>query len=125
MYDATANKLNECVWVPSFQLPTLDMLLQALGRNSWMAECDIIDMFLNFQLHVNVFLYTEVDLGPMFEVGESIGNRRWACWDRNLMGFSASPYTSVKMALIAEEVCKENRHETKRGVDNKELNPFR
>ena len=34
VYDATANKLNKCVWVPSFWLPTLDMLLRALDHNS-------------------------------------------------------------------------------------------
>ena len=34
VYDATANKLNECVWVPSFWLPTLDTLLRALDHNS-------------------------------------------------------------------------------------------
>ena len=27
VYDATANKLNECVWVPSFWLPTIDSLV--------------------------------------------------------------------------------------------------
>ena len=124
VYDATANKLNECVWVPSFWLPTLDTLLRALDHNSWMADRDIADMFLNFQLHAKVVPYTGVDLGPMYEKGDSIGDRRWACWDRNLMGFAASPYNSVKMALIAEEVCKGDRHQTKRGKDNKELNPF-
>ena len=124
MYDATANKLNACVWVPSFWLPTLDSLLCVLDQNSWMADRDIADMFLNFQLHAEVVTYTGVDLGPIYEEEEAIGDSRWACWDRNLMGFAASPYNSVKMALIAEEVCKGNRHQTKRGVDNKKLNPF-
>ena len=115
VYDATAYKLNECVWVPSFWLPTLDMLPWALGHNSWMADRDITDMFLNFQLHAEVVPYIGVDLGPMYEKGESVGNRRWACWDRNLMGFAASPYNSIKMVLIAEEVCKGNRHQKKGG----------
>ncbi|KAL7466895.1 hypothetical protein ACHAXS_007169 [Conticribra weissflogii] len=30
----------------------------------------------------------------------------WYHWDRNLMGFAPSPYNSVKMALVAEEVVK-------------------
>ena len=62
VYDATANKLNECVWVPLFWLPTLDPLLQALDKNSWMVDWDIADMFLNFQLHADVVPYTGVDL---------------------------------------------------------------
>jgi len=47
-----------------------------------------------------------------------------AVWDRNLMGFAASPYNSIKMALVAEEICKGDRFETGVGCDGKELNPF-
>ena len=48
-----------------------------------------------------------------------------AVWDRNLMVFAASPYnSSIKMALVAEEICKGNRFETGVGCDGKELNPF-
>ena len=123
VYDATANKLNECIWVPSFWLPTLDSLVRSLDRHSWMADRDIGDMFLNFQLHPSVIPYTGVDLKPMYEKGES--GPRWAFWDRNLMGFTSSPYNSIKMSLVAEEICKGDRLES--GVsklDGKELNPF-
>jgi hypothetical protein len=40
------------------------------------------------------------------------------------MGFAASPYNSIKMALVAKEVCKGNRLETGVGADEKELSPF-
>ena len=40
------------------------------------------------------------------------------------MGFAASPYSSVKMALIVKEVCRGNRHEEGLGLDGKELNLF-
>ncbi len=40
------------------------------------------------------------------------------------MGFASSPYSSVKMALIVDEVCRGNRHEEGLGLDGKELNPF-
>ncbi len=45
-------------------------------------------------------------------------------WGRNLMGFAASPYNSIKMALVAKEVCTGNCFETGVGHDGKELNPF-
>jgi len=32
VYDATANKLNECVWVPSFWLPTIDSSFELWTR---------------------------------------------------------------------------------------------
>ena len=40
------------------------------------------------------------------------------------MGFVASPYNSVKMALVAEEVCTGNISLNGTGANGKELNPF-
>ncbi len=54
VYDATAKKLSECVWVPTFWLPTIDSLVRALDKYSWMTDRDIGNMFLNFQLHRSV-----------------------------------------------------------------------
>ncbi len=34
VYNATANKLNECVWVPSFWLPTIYSLVRFLNEES-------------------------------------------------------------------------------------------
>jgi hypothetical protein len=34
VYDVTANKLNESVWVPTFWLPTIDMLVRGVDRGS-------------------------------------------------------------------------------------------
>ena len=123
VYDATANHLNECVWVPTFWLPTIDSLIRTLDRYSWMTDRDVGDMFLNFKLHRTVGPYTGVDLSALYDSEEEPGPR-WAVWDRNLMGFAASPYSSVKMALVVEEVCRGSRHEEGLGLDGKELNPF-
>ena len=64
------------VWSPKFWLPTLDSLLCTLDQDSWMADRDIADMFLNFQLHADVVPYTGVGLGPMYEEGKEVGDRR-------------------------------------------------
>ncbi len=40
------------------------------------------------------------------------------------MGYVASPHNSIKMALVAKEVCKGNRCELGVGCDRKKLNPF-
>ena len=65
VYDATASGLNKCVWAPSFWLPTVDSLLRALDSDSWMADRDIGDMFLNFELHKSAWPFTGVDLKPI------------------------------------------------------------
>ena len=123
VYDATANMLNSCVWVPSFWLPTIESLIRALNHHSWMTDRDIADMFLNFQLAESAKPFTGVDISPLYNEGEPI-DPKWAYWDRNLMGFAASPHNSVLMALIVEEVVRGNRLETGVGIDGKELNPF-
>jgi hypothetical protein len=111
VYDATANKLNEAVWVLTFWLPTIDSLVRAVCSTSWMTDQDVADMFLNYQLHEDVRPFTGVDLTSLYAGPEDPGPRM-AVWDRNLMGFAASPYNSIKMALVAEEICKGNRFET-------------
>ena len=98
VYNATANKLNECVWVPSFWLPTIDSLVRACNADTWMTDRDIKDMFLNFQLHASVVPFTGVDLSSLYNSPDEEGPR-CAMWDRNLMGFAASPYNSIKMVL--------------------------
>jgi hypothetical protein len=123
MYDATANKLNEVVWVPTFWLPTIDLLVRAVGLTSWMTGRDVGDMFLNYQLHEDVKPFTGVDLTSLYDGPEDPG-LRMAVWDRNLMGFAASPYNSIKMALVAKEICKGDCFETGIGCNGKELNPF-
>jgi hypothetical protein len=56
VYDATANKLNECIWVPTFWLPTIDTLVRGLDEHTWMTDRDVGDMFLNYQLHSTAML---------------------------------------------------------------------
>jgi hypothetical protein len=80
-------------------------------------------MFLNYPLHEDVSPYTGVDLSSLYQDGDESGPRR-AVWDRNLMGFAASPYNSIKTALVTEEICRGNWHEEGIGVDGRELNPF-
>ena len=123
VYDATANKLNDCVWVPTFWLPTIDTLVRGVDGGSWMTDRDVGDMFLNYALHYSVCPFTGVDLSSLYANPEDAGPR-WAIWVRNLMGFAASPYSSIKMALVTEEMCKGNRFEVGKGADGKELNPF-
>jgi hypothetical protein len=48
VYNATTNRLNECVWVPTFWLPTIDTRVRALDKDSWMTDRDVGDMFFEF-----------------------------------------------------------------------------
>lgn len=104
VYDGTASGLNDAVWAPSFWLPTVESLVRALDSNSWMADRDIGEMFLNFQLHETAWPFAGVDIRPILDEKRKCSMDRWYVWVRNAMGFKSSPYNSVKMTLIAEEV---------------------
>ncbi len=94
VYDTTANRLNDYVWVQSLWLLTLDSLVRGVGSDSWMMDHNVGDMFLNYQLHHTVVPYTGVDLSSLYKNEMDVGPC-WAVWDRNLMGFAAStrPHT--------------------------------
>ena len=123
VYDGTASGLNDCIWVPSFWLPTSDSVVRALGPDSFMADRDVGDCFLNYQLHHSAVPYTGVDLNPIYEPGE-MEHARTVHFDRNGMGMKPSPYNSCRMGLVVEEVVKGYRHNTKVARDGREENPF-
>lgn len=80
-------------------------MVRALSSSSWMVDRDIGDMFLNFQLHELAWCYAGVDIKPIMTKEElSMKKACWYHWVWNAMGFAPSPYNSIKMALIAEEV---------------------
>jgi hypothetical protein len=96
VFHAGANKLNDCVWTPSFSLPTLNSLLRLVDEDTLMADRDMGEMFLNFQLHSKTVRFMGIDLGPLDFMPDECSHR-WMCWQRNLMGFRGSPYNLVKM----------------------------
>ena len=102
VYDATANKLNDAVWAPSFWLPTVDTLVRYVDADTWMMDRDVGDMFLNFPLDKRVWPYTGLHLADLFdgtseedaEILKKAGSE-WVHWGRCLMGFKPSPYNSM------------------------------
>jgi hypothetical protein len=51
VYNGSVSDLNLTIWVPFFFLPTLQTQLHAVDKNTYMADVDIGEMFLNFILH--------------------------------------------------------------------------
>jgi hypothetical protein len=74
-----------------------------------MADRDIGDMFLNFELHHSAWPYVGIDLAPVLANSDSepdLDLVRWFHWVRLLMGFRPSPYCAIKTSLVAEEVIR-------------------
>jgi len=51
VYNATSSGLNDAVWCPWFALPTVKTNLRAVEDGTFMADCDVGEMFLNVLLH--------------------------------------------------------------------------
>jgi hypothetical protein len=110
VYHAGANGLNDCVWAPSFHLPTVDALVRIVDHTSVMEDRDIGEMFLNFELHKNTRRFVGVDVRPL-SFDKSVSTHNWLGWTKNLMGFRSSPYNSVKMYRICEEILRGDRRD--------------
>ncbi len=91
VYDATANKLNDAVWAPSFWLPTVDTLVRYVDASRWMMVRDIGigDMFLNFPSDRRVWPYTGLNLESLFDGTEEedaeihkMAGSNWVHWGR-------------------------------------------
>jgi hypothetical protein len=62
VYDGTGwCGLNEVLYVPRFLLPTVSTHLRQADANTFMADKDVGEMFLNFVLHEELRKYTRVD----------------------------------------------------------------
>ena len=114
VYDATGNGLNQCVWVPTFWLPTTNTLIRGLNKDSWMTDRDMADMFLAYELDPRVRPYTGLDLDTLLtgrgEDGPRLG---LAYWYRCCMGFVGSPYCTIRLSLIAQEVVRGDRFDVR------------
>ncbi len=95
VYNGTSCGLNDAVFAPWFALPTMDSHLRAVDVGTYMANCDIGEMFLNFMLDVNLRKYAGVDLTDLFPE-EADGSTFWERWERLLMGFKPSPYLTTR-----------------------------
>jgi hypothetical protein len=57
---------NEALWAPIFALPMIKTVLGAIGSDTWGADLDLGEMFLNFTLHNSLHAFCGVDLTPYF-----------------------------------------------------------
>jgi hypothetical protein len=103
VFHVGTNKLNICIWTPSFSLPTVNSFLCIVDHNTLMANQDMGKMFLNFYLHLDTIKFAGIDLAPL-KFSKEEWDQRWMCWRHNLMGFKELPYNLVCMYLVAKEV---------------------
>jgi hypothetical protein len=62
VFHVGANKLKDCVWTPLFSLPTINSLLQIINEHTLIADQDMGEMFLNFNLHPNTVRFACINV---------------------------------------------------------------
>jgi hypothetical protein len=62
VYDGSVSGLNDTMWVPRFVLPTINNHLEAVEEQTYMADVDVGEMFLNFILYEDLRSVSGVDL---------------------------------------------------------------
>ena len=95
VYDGTKSKLNAAVFAPNFYLPFLDSVLMWVNADSWLADLDLGEMFLNYFLDKKIRAFSGVDLSKLVEECDEFRSN-WERWNRTFMGFTSSPYICCK-----------------------------
>ena len=114
VYDGTGSGLNNVLWVPRFAMQTLNTLLCMVSPDTFMADLDLGECFLNFPLHPSLQELCGVDLTELFSEDGSV---LWEAWTRALMGAKSSPYQACQGIAVADEIARGKRTDPN--------NPFR
>jgi hypothetical protein len=133
VFNGTSCQLNRVSWAPNFWLPTSSSATRVLDFDYKTVDIDLGEMFLNFPLAEDFQEFSGIDLTPFGSeiaemdaksTGGTKGSARptttkstdkdlpiWGRWERCWMGFTPSPFYSVRFYYWAEEFVQGNRHE--------------
>lgn len=67
VYDTTSSRFNEVVWSPWFLIPTAISHLRSVKAGTFIGNCDIGDIFLNFMLNLVIRPYAGLILRIFLE----------------------------------------------------------
>ena len=84
-------------------MPTVVSHLRSVVAGTFMTDCDVGEMFLNFMLELDLRPYAGVDLTCVFPEDVSANDpviRGW--WERMLMGFLPSSYLVTNDLMVME-----------------------
>ena len=114
VYDGTKSQLNAAVWAPNFFLCSVDSALMWANADTWYADRDLGEMFLNYFMDEALRPYSGVDLTSLKLVNRK---KHWLAWARIFMGFTPSPYIAAKLYGWTIDVILGDRRDPK--------NPFK
>jgi hypothetical protein len=104
VYDGSVGGLNLTIWVPHFFLPTIRTHLGTVDKNTFMADVEIGEMFLNVILYKDLRALAGVNLSHYFP--DEKDGPLWGTWHRAAMGLRSLPYQCVQAMGIAKEIIR-------------------
>ena len=66
VYDATRSGFNRALWAPWFPIPAILSHLRSMVAGTFMSDCDVGDIFLNFKLGPELHSCASIDLTCLF-----------------------------------------------------------
>ncbi|KAG7340358.1 hypothetical protein IV203_023901 [Nitzschia inconspicua] len=105
VYDGTASGLNDSMWLPRFRMSTIETHLRFVEPETFMADVDVGECFLNFVLHKSICSLAGVDLSLYFPFAGKPAVL-WECWSRALMGAKSLPYQACQGMCLADELIR-------------------
>jgi len=117
VYNGTSTGLNDVVWAPNFWLPTPNTALRQLDFGYFCVDFDLGEMFLNFPLEERFRPVAGVRMEAINSILDNMATKqaqehllerslpkaKQEAWTRMFMGFTPSPYHSVRFYYLAEE----------------------
>lgn len=107
VWDLSINGVNESIYTPSFQLPTLTSYHRQVEAGIEAGNFDIREQFPNYQLHPSESPYMGVRLPPalvklLHVEGHDCGE--YMCWGHLPFWWQSSPYHALRMLTRALEI---------------------
>lgn len=107
VYNVTKSGLYDAVSAPWFSLPTIELELRAARIGTFICDCDVVEIFLNFMLELKLRRHEWVDLLQRYpEEAVEKGKYVKAEWEKILIGFAPSPYFVTKDMLKVKKMTK-------------------
>lgn len=109
VWDLAKNGLNECMFTPSFFLPTMPTYLRRVAAGAHHGDFDIGEQFHNYVLHQaeQQFCGVEVPCDLVAKLqAEGLEVESLMRWGRLVFGWQSSPYYALRMLARAMEIAK-------------------
>ncbi|KAL7561872.1 hypothetical protein ACA910_011071 [Epithemia clementina (nom. ined.)] len=97
VYNGTKSGLNTALFAPWFSLASVDTMLRLVDEDTWSADNNFGEMFLNFWLHPELRKYAGIDLQGR-KGNQVLYDSLWSLWNSSHQKLSLQMDGSMKLS---------------------------